>query len=76
MDKMGQKDGMEEERQRLVIFKGDDLEMPMGTSLKGSALKTRHQDYVYLNCLLGSKTMSQDLRVSLICHVKSIQLGK
>lgn len=63
MDKMGQKDGMEEERQRLVIFNGDDLEMSMDTSLMGSALKTRRQDYVYFNCLLGSKTMSQEVSI-------------
>lgn len=38
---------------------GDDLEMSIDVWLMGSALKARHQDYVYINCLLESETMNE-----------------
>lgn len=43
----------------ILCLSGDDLEMPMDVWLMGSALKTRRQDYVYINCLLVSETMTE-----------------
>lgn len=43
----------------ILCLIGDDLEMPMDVWLMGSALKTRHQDYVYINCLLDGETMNE-----------------
>lgn len=42
----------------VFCLRSDDLKMPMYVWLMGSALKTRCQDYVYINCLLDSDTMN------------------
>lgn len=46
-----------------LCLSGDDLEMPMDVWLMGSALKTRRKDYVYINCLLDSETMNENVTV-------------
>lgn len=43
----------------ILCLSGDDLEMSMNVWLMGSALKTRRQDYVYMNCLLDSETINE-----------------
>lgn len=56
----GGKGGRIEVRNGDSVFclKSDDLKMPMYVWLMGSTLKTRRQDYVYINRLLDSDTMN------------------
>lgn len=48
--------------------------MPIDVWLMGSALKTRRQDYVYINCLLDSETMNGLVVVYFRDHVIDFQM--